>query len=117
MKDIDVQSFSWVEVAEEPARDNSPQGTISMNTVTSSVNDFTQKMGQTKELEEKMKAHDKTIEKLAMEMKKLELKVFMLEWKAGEKIQEKRMNIYDLEEQKIKISYCACKARDNFHCL
>jgi len=119
MKDIDLKSLSCSGIYEEPDRYINNRGTISMNTTTLVVNDLVRKMDQTKHLEEKVRKHEKMLEKISMETKTLEQKLYELERKKGEdsKMDTDRLNIYELENEKIEPSFCACKVGDNFRCL
>ena len=137
MKDIDPKSLSDLKssislssmkssssfssgIYEDPERYINKQGSISMKTTTLIVNDLVRKMAQTKNLEEKVRKHEKMIEKISMETKTLEQKVYELERKMGEDstMDTGRMNLYELDDEKKEpVRVCACKAGDNFRCL
>jgi hypothetical protein len=119
MKDMELQSLSNSGIYEEPDPYIHTHGIISTSTTILVLNDLVQKMKQAKHLEDKVRQHEKMIEKISMETKTLEQKLNELERKSveGSAMHTARMNVYELEDENNKPSVCACKVGDNFHCL
>ena len=117
MKDMDIQSMSSSGIYEELDNYNTTQGTISMNTTELVLNELARKMEQAKDLEQKVRRHEKMIKKMSRDTKALEQKLHELEIKRDENstMHKPNMNIYGLDDE--KENPCACKAGDNFRCL
>ena len=119
MKDMELQSLSNSGIYEEPDPYIHTQRTISTSTTILVLNDLVQKMKQAKHLEDKVRKHEKMIEKITMETKTLEQRLNELERKRakGSAMHTARMNVYELEDENTKPFVCACKVGDNFRCL